>query len=122
MENGRIKMNKKLVTTLLLGAMLAMTGCSSAQTKQMRDSQTQEVLELQAMKRQIMMLPEDNATQIASKRAKLKTVNEQIEIALKTANNAQQLENQQTSNSIKSAVTVGAGILGAAAGIHQLTK
>ncbi|MGL5723000.1 hypothetical protein [Cetobacterium sp.] len=115
-------MNKKILSTLLLGAMLAMTGCSSASTKQMRDSQTKEVLELQAMKREIMLLPESNAKQIAEKRAKLKTVNEQIEIALKTAQNAQQMENQQTNNSIKSAVTVGAGIIGAAAGIHQLTK
>lgn len=104
-----------VLTTIILG------GCSNA-TTQLRDAQTSQILMLQNVKKQILLRPAYTEKAQVAKERDLKIVNQQIDMALKIQNEAQQTNNQRVGNDISSGLT-GAALLGGAVwGIHELTK
>lgn len=114
-------MKKKILTAIILATMI-IGGCTNNQTAQMREQQNTEIAMLQEVKRQILLRPAPTAKDILQKKAELKVVDEQIDSAIKVQNNAQNIQNQKTDNTIKSVIT-GVGAVGAAAwGIHELTQ
>lgn len=114
-------MKKKIFAiTIILATLIG--GCAPTATSQLRDAQTNEILMLQDVKRQILLRPAYTAQARLAKAADLKEVNRQIEMALQIQREAQATSNQRTDNAISTAVTGAAIVGGAAWGIHELAK
>ena len=112
-------MKNFLVVTILLSMILG--GCTPSSTAIMRETQNNEIVMLQEVKKQILLRPANTPKEMLTKKADLKMVDDQITSAMKVQQNAQNIQNQKTNNTIKSVVT-GVGAVGAAAwGIHELT-
>lgn len=112
---------KKRILGIILLTVLIMGGCTNA-TTQLRDAQTNEILSLQEVKRQILLRPALTPREKIAKKEDLQEVNRQIEIALQIQKEAQSTNNQITSNTISSVITGAATVGGAVWGIHELTK
>ncbi|MGL6065239.1 MAG: hypothetical protein ACRC0S_09175 [Fusobacteriaceae bacterium] len=114
-------MKKKILSTVILLSMLV-GGCAPSSTAILREGQNNEIMMLQTLKRQILLTPATTPKEMLAKKAELKLVDDQLSSAMIVQQNAQSIQNQKTSNAIKSVIT-GVGAVGAAAiGIHEITK
>ncbi|MGL4997984.1 MAG: hypothetical protein ACRC5T_03200 [Cetobacterium sp.] len=100
---------------------LAMTGCTNT-SDVIVQNQNGEILQLQEVRAKILMRETKSAMELKTKEADLILVNNQIKQAMDTAKEAQELSNQQHSQKGKTALGIGAAILGGAAVIHEITK
>lgn len=114
-------MKKRIVAITLLLA-LALGGCTPSSTAVMRENQNSEIAMLQEVKRTILLRPANTPKEMLSKKADLKMVEDQIASAMNVQQNAQNIQNQKTSNVLKSVVTGVTAVGAAAYGVHQLTK
>ncbi|MDY6172283.1 MAG: hypothetical protein SPH94_03705 [Fusobacterium necrophorum] len=111
---------KKGISAILLLGMLLTTGCTNS--SELVKNQNQEIVELQKVRNQILARPAVTPKEKLAKKADLNLVNKQIEAAMKTAQQAQQMSNDQTANNVAGAVTAVGAVLGTAAVIHSITK
>lgn len=113
------KIGRKIGAGILLSC-LFLNACTSS--NELVKMQNQEIVELQKIRAEIIARPATTTKQKLEKAADLKMVNNQIDQAMKTATEAQNLSNQQTANNVAGAVTAAGAILGGAAVIHNITK
>ncbi|MGL6168540.1 MAG: hypothetical protein ACRC0Y_09660 [Fusobacteriaceae bacterium] len=100
---------------------LAMTGCTNT-SDAIVQNQNAEIIQLQEVRAKILMRETKSVMELKTKEADLILVNNQIKQAMETAKEAQELSNQQYSQKGKTALGIGAAILGGAAVIHEITK
>lgn len=105
-----------LLVTLILG------GCTNSQTKMLVEQQNAEVLALQETKRAILMREAKTAEEVMRKKVDLKMINDEIEAAQKAQANAQQIQNEKTTNAVKGVLTGVGAVIGTAVTVHELTK
>lgn len=115
-----MKKNTKILAIFTLLSLLA-TGCTNT-SDAIVQNQNSEIIQLQQIRAQILARETKTALELKTKEADLNLINKQIQQAMETAKDAQNLSNQQNSQKVKNAVGIGATLLGGAAVIHQLTQ